>query len=78
MNDQQPSHTSPFDAIKHTTEEGGEYWSARDLAKLLGYSTWQKFQRVITQAEKACEQSGQAVADHVNLSVKMITAGKGA
>jgi DNA-damage-inducible protein D len=81
MNDDQeqyPGRTSPFDAIKHSIEEGGEYWSARDLAKLLRYSTWQKFQHVITQAQKACEQSGQNVADHFNRQVNMITAGKGA
>lgn len=73
-----PGHTSPFDTIRHTDVDGQEYWSGRDLAKLLGYSTWQKFQKVILQAEKACEQSGQPVVDHFNLSVKMITAGKGA
>lgn len=78
MSDQQPDHTSPFDAIKHTTDDGQGYWSGRDLSKLLGYSTWQKFQKVITEAEKACEQSGQAVADHFNRQVNMITAGKGA
>jgi hypothetical protein len=76
--EQHPGRISPFDAIKHSIEEGGEYWSARDLAKLLRYSTWQKFQHVITQAQKACEQSGQEVADHFNRQVNMITAGKGA
>ena len=37
-----------------------------------------KFQKVIVQAEKACEQSGQAIADHFNLSVKMVSIGSGA
>src|SRR5438270_8040454 len=71
-------HTSPFDAIRQQTEDGSEYWSARDLYKLLGYSTWQKFQYAIEQAKIACEKSGQAVSDHFNLEVKMIQAGKGA
>jgi len=65
-------HTSPFNAIRQQAEDGTEYWSARQLYKLLGYSTWQKFQIAIEQAKKACENSGQAILDHFNLQVKMI------
>lgn len=72
------SHISPFEAIRKETEDGVEYWSARDLYKLLGYSSWQKFRYALNQAQKACENSGQAVSDHFNLEVKMIVAGKGA
>ena len=32
-------HVSPFDTIRRTDEQGNEYWSARDLAKILGYAT---------------------------------------
>jgi len=71
-------HVSPFEAIRRETERGTEYWNARDLYKLLGYSTWQKFQTALEQAKKACENSGQVVSDHFNLEVKMIKAGKGA
>jgi DNA-damage-inducible protein D len=71
-------HASPFDAIRRVDEQGNEYWSARELYKLLGYSTWQKFQKSISDAQIACERSGQAVSDHFNLQVKMIAAGKGA
>lgn len=71
-------HTSPFGAIRQQTEDGSEYWSARQLYKLLGYSSWQKFQVAIAQAKIACENSGQAISDHFNLQVKMIETGKGA
>src|SRR2546430_9261326 len=71
-------HTSPFDGIRHEDERGKEYWSARELYKLLGYATWQKFQNAIEQAKIACENSKQSVSDHFNLQVKMIVAGKGA
>ncbi len=70
--------SSPFDAIRHYDKNGNEYWSARDLCKLLGYSTWQKFQSAIEQAKMACENSRQATLDHFNLQVNLITAGKGA
>ncbi|HEY6286192.1 MAG TPA: BRO family protein [Ktedonobacteraceae bacterium] len=71
-------HTSPFDGIRHMDEEGKEFWSARELYKLLGYATWQKFQNAVEQAKIACENSEQPVSDHFNLQVKMIVAGKGA
>jgi len=77
-NEPEQLHTSPFDATRQTTTEGGEYWSARDLAKLLGYAKWDKFKVAIERAQKACEQSGQAVADHFNHQVKMVPIGSGA
>jgi DNA-damage-inducible protein D len=74
----QTPHTSPFDAIRRVDEHGNEYWSARELYKLLGYSTWQKFQKSIEEAKIACENSGQTISDHFNLEVNLIKAGKGA
>jgi DNA-damage-inducible protein D len=67
--------SSPFDAIRQYDQHGNEYWSARDLCKLLGYSTWQRFQGVIEQAKIACENSGQATLDHFNIDVKIVKAG---
>src|SRR5262249_31387014 len=56
---------SPFDAIKHH-DERGDYWSARELAALLGYkpNAWHNFEGVIAQAMAACQGSGQDVAAH--------------
>ena len=76
MND--TPHTSPFDAIRHEDEQGNEYWSARDLYKLLGYSRWEKFHKSIEEAQKACKNSGQAMLDHFHSEVKLIKADKGA
>jgi DNA-damage-inducible protein D len=80
MDDQQhaASHVSPFAAMRKVDENGNEYWSARELYKLLAYSTWQKFQYAIEQAKIACAKSGYAVSDHFNLQVNMIKVGKGA
>lgn len=71
-------HTSPFAAIRQVDEDDREYWSARELYKLLEYSTWQKFQRAIEDAKTACEKSGEAISDHFNREVNLIRAGKGA
>jgi hypothetical protein len=68
---------SPFDTIKHQ-DEGGDYWSARELAVLLGYSDWRNFMRVVAKAKEACEGSGQAVSDHFVGVTNMIELGKGA
>lgn len=68
---------SPFDAIRHVDEQG-EYWSARELAKLLEYSRWQKFLPVIEKAEEACNNSNQATDDHFHHAVQKVSLGSGA
>ena len=49
---------SPFDAIKRTRPEGGEYWSARDLMPHLGYEKWERFADAIERAIIAAGNSG--------------------
>jgi len=71
-------HTSPFDGIRHEDKHGKEYWSARELYRLLGYTRWEKFQKSIEEAKIACENSNQVVSDHFHLEVQLIKAGKGA
>ncbi|MBV9689071.1 MAG: hypothetical protein JO202_05100 [Ktedonobacteraceae bacterium] len=58
------SHHLPFEAIRRETEDGSEYWSARDLSKILGYTEYGKFKNAIQKAEEACQNSGQALSDH--------------
>ena len=72
------SRTSPFESIRRQAEDGSEYWSARDLAKILGYNRWETFQKVISKAKVACTNSGHAVSDHFRDITKMIKAAKGA
>ncbi len=71
-------HVSPFDAIRHENEQGNEYWSARELAKLLGYTQYNKFTKAIAKAEEACKNSGQSATDHFTQTGEMIGVGKGA
>jgi DNA-damage-inducible protein D len=71
-------HTSPFDGIRHEDEHGKEFWSARELYRLLGYTRWEKFQKSIEEAKIACENSNQTISDHFHLEVQLIKAGKGA
>ena len=66
-----------FDQIKHIDEDGGEYWSARELMPLLEYSKWENFHKVIKQAMIACEQSSNNVCDCFPEVRKPIISGKG-
>jgi DNA-damage-inducible protein D len=68
---------SPFESIRKVNEEGFEYWSARDLAKILGYVKWEKFKNAIQRAEEACKNSEQLVEDHFLQMGKMINLSKG-
>lgn len=74
MNGQSPD----FDSIKQFSPYGAEYWSARDLAPLLGYNKWQNFEVAIQRAMIACEQVGQIVQDHFTGVSKMVDVGSGA
>lgn len=69
--------TTTFEGHAQQTENGVEYWLARDLQHLLGYGKWDNFQSVISKAKTACELSGHAIADHFADVGKMIELGKG-
>ncbi len=70
--------TENFEDFLHKTEEGVEFWLARDLQHLLGYGKWDNFQNVISKAKTACEISGQEIADHFADVGKMVEIGSGA
>lgn len=67
-----------FDSIKQINPYGAEYWSARDLAPLLGYSQWRNFEQAISKAKIACEQVDQLVSDHFADVSKMVVLGSDA
>jgi DNA-damage-inducible protein D len=53
-----------FEAAVKMTADDVEYWSARELMKLLGYRDWKEFESVIQRAYMACNQSGLTINDH--------------
>lgn len=58
-------------------QDGVEYWLARELQELLGYSEWRNFLNAINKAKESCETTGEAVSDHFVDINKMIELGKG-
>lgn len=71
------SLTDTFEAHAQQTENGVEYWLARDLQHLLGYTEWRNFTAVVSKAKTAAEVSGQRVADHFVDVNKMVDLGSG-
>lgn len=72
------SLTLNFESCAHKTDEGVEFWLARDVQHLLGYSKWENFQNVIFKAKTACELSNQKINDHFPDVRKTIAMPKGA
>ncbi len=54
-----------------------EFWYARDLQKLLGYSNWQNFFKIIEKAQIACKNSKQDILNHFTEVNKMVELGSG-
>lgn len=69
---------SVFEQIKHTDDNGNEFWMARQLAKALEYTDFRNFISVIEKAKDACKNSGQLVEDHLVEFNEEINHGKGA
>lgn len=46
--------SNTFERIKRVSAEGQEFWTARDLARVLEYRNFRTFQPVIEKAKEAC------------------------
>jgi DNA-damage-inducible protein D len=77
IRDQIESLTERFEGHAQRTEQGIEYWLARDLQFLLGYTKWDNFLNVVLKAKTACKLSGHEVADHFADVGKMVDLGSG-
>ena len=66
-----------FEALKQVNEYDAEYWSARDLQPLLGYSQWRRFEQAIERAEISCKESGNPPEHHFAGAGKMLELGSG-
>lgn len=72
------SLTGNFESHANQTEDGVDFWMARDLQHLLSYTKWDNFQSVISKAKSACELSGEDIDNHFADVGKMVSLGSGA
>lgn len=66
-----------FESLKQSNQHGAEFWSARDLQPLLGYTQWRRFEGAIQKAITSCEQSGNEPAHHFASAGKIVQVGSG-
>jgi DNA-damage-inducible protein D len=69
--------TTTFESHAQKTENGVEFWLARDLQHLLGYAEWRNFGIVLNKAKSACELVGHPIKDHFVDVNKMVDLGSG-
>lgn len=67
-----------FENIKHTGDDGIDYWLARELAPVLNYTQWRNFTKIVDKAMLACQNSGFDVGDQFAEVSKLVEHGSGA
>ena len=72
------TYNKRFEEIKHTDENGLEFWYARELQIVLDYKEWRKFENVINKAKESCENSNISAFEHFVGADKMVEIGSGA
>jgi DNA-damage-inducible protein D len=73
-----PAGSNTFERIRRTNEHGADFWSARELARVLEYSEFRHFLPVIEKAREACLKSAHKVEDHFEQVLEMVGIGSGA
>ena len=71
-------HTDFEGIVQVEPETGSEFWFARDLQELLGYSAWRSFKAIVAKAQNACQSAGYEIDDHFAHVHKMVGIGSGA
>lgn len=64
-----------FEETKRISDDGVEFWYARELADVLEYVQWRNFSKVLARAMLACKNSGYEVPDHFAEVSKIVEAG---
>jgi DNA-damage-inducible protein D len=77
-NEIEKARHATFESIRRFNQYGQDFWSARELGRVLGYSEYRNFLPVIEKAKDACNKSGNIVLDHFVEYHEMIDIGKGA
>lgn len=72
------SLTNNFESFANKSNDGIEFWFARDLQVLLGYNQWKNFKKVIEKAKITCKTTEHKISNHFADIRKTIKMPKGA
>ena len=64
--------------LRRVSDSGSEYWFAREIQTVVGYSEWRNFTRVVDRARSSMKASGITPSHHIVETTKMMEVGKGA
>jgi DNA-damage-inducible protein D len=78
MNNIENLQHQTFEDIKQIDKNGNEFWYARALGKLLEYSDFRNFTKVVDKAKEACINSRQDVSEHIVEVNEQLKFGQGA
>jgi len=67
-----------FESIKKVDKNGREFWMAREFAKVLGYSNFVNFEKVINKTKISLQNSGHKSQDHLADVGEVVQVGSGA
>ncbi len=67
-----------FENIKHIDDNGNEFWYARELMTVLGYSKWGNFKNVLLKAKDTCIGSNINIFEHFADIGKVLKVGNNA
>ena len=70
-------HRQFEDIVNVMPDSAVEFWYARDLQPILGYTQWRNFLEVIDKAKTACSSSGINTLNHFADVSKMVKIGSG-
>ncbi|MGD0816724.1 MAG: BRO family protein [Verrucomicrobiota bacterium] len=73
-----PAASNTFERIKRVNPAGADFWSGRELARVLEYSEFRHFLPVIEKAREACLKSSLRVEDHFEQILEMVSIGSNA
>ena len=66
---------SDFEKAKQHTQDGVEFWYARDLKDILEYEQWRNFLQVVEKAKESCKNAKNDIGEHFAPVSKMIVIG---
>ena len=67
-----------FEQIKRIDENGNEFWNSREFAKVIEYTDYRNFLKVVDKAIDACKHSNYDPSDHIVEFNDMVEIGSGA